>query len=157
MLKVKHDEIDSGIKGDPMRKIVICTLFVLVLGITNRVSAQEEQRSDVIIERMAVKLTRGVTNVGTAIVELPKQIYLSVRGGDKTGMVIGPLKGIGMTCYRAFTGVVETVFFLVPQPGYYDPMIDPEFVWQGWNDPGAGRVVGREVATSDAASGKKGD
>ena len=40
-----------------------------------------------------------------------------------------------MTLYRAFTGIIETVFFLVPQPGYYDPMIDPEFVWNGWEEP----------------------
>ena len=29
-------------------------------------------------------------------------------------------------------GVVEAVFCMVPQPGYYDPMMDPEYVWQGW-------------------------
>jgi hypothetical protein len=21
---------------------------------------------------------------------------------------------------------------MVPQPGYYDPMIDPAYVWEGW-------------------------
>lgn len=140
-----------------MRKIVVSSLFFLMLGITNTVVAQEIQRSDVIVERMAYKLTRGVTNIGTAIVELPKQMYLSVRGEDEIGVVIGPMKGIGMTFYRAFTGVVETVFFLVPQPGYYDSMIDPEFVWQGWEDPHAGQDENREVATKDAASGKKGE
>jgi hypothetical protein len=50
------------------------------------------------------------------------------------GYVVGPLKGLGMTLYRAFIGATETVFFLVPQPGYYDPMINPEFVWQGWEE-----------------------
>ena len=140
-----------------MRKIVISSLFVLLLGITNSVSAQEVQRSDVIVERMAVKLTRGVTNVATAIVELPKQIYLTTRSGDKAGMVIGPLKGLGMTMYRAFTGTVETVFFLVPQPGYYDPMIDPEYVWQGWDDPRGDQADSKEVATSESGSGKKGE
>ena len=24
------------------------------------------------------------------------------------------------------------MIFLVPQPGYYDPMINPAYVWQGW-------------------------
>jgi putative exosortase-associated protein (TIGR04073 family) len=140
-----------------MRTIFVCSLFFMVFGFSGTVVAQEMQRSDFIVERMAVKLTRGVTNIGTAVVELPKQIYLTMRGGEKAGVVIGPLKGIGMTFYRAFTGAVDTVFFLVPQPGYYDPMIDPEFVWQGWENPGDGRAVGREVATSDAASGKKGE
>jgi putative exosortase-associated protein (TIGR04073 family) len=157
MLILKHVMLDSGIKGDPMRKIVICTLFVLMLGITNSVSAQEVQRSDVIVERMAIKLTRGVTNVGTAIVELPKQIYLTAKGGEKAAYVIGPLKGIGMTLYRAFTGTVETVFFLVPQPGYYDSMIDPEYVWQGWGDPRSVHAVNGEAVTGFVDSGKKGD
>jgi len=48
------------------------------------------------------------------------------------GYVVGPLKGVGMTLYRGFIGMAETVFFLVPQPGYYDPMIDPAYVWEGW-------------------------
>jgi putative exosortase-associated protein (TIGR04073 family) len=67
-------------------------------------------------------------------VELPKQTYLTTRDRGEIGIIIGPLKGIGMTLYRGFTGLAETVFFLVPQPGYYNSMIEPEFVWNGWED-----------------------
>jgi hypothetical protein len=38
-----------------------------------------------------------------------------------------------MTLYRGFIGMVETLFFAVPQPGYYDPTIEPPYVWQGWD------------------------
>jgi putative exosortase-associated protein (TIGR04073 family) len=110
-------------------------LMLLVLTcVSNKVHAEENQRSDLIIEKMAYKLSRGITNVATCIVELPKQTILTTRDKGGIGWVIGPLKGIGMTAYRAFTGVTETVFFMVPQPGYYNSMIDPEFVWNGWDD-----------------------
>lgn len=96
--------------------------------------AQEQQKPDAIMEKMAFKLARGLANVTTSIVELPKQSYLTVRDRGGIGYLIGPMKGFGMTIYRAFIGVTETVFFMVPQPGYYDPMIDPDYVWNGWEE-----------------------
>jgi putative exosortase-associated protein (TIGR04073 family) len=97
--------------------------------------AAEMPKPESIAEKMSFKLVRGVTNVATSIVELPKQTILTGRNHGAVGYVVGPLKGIGMTVYRTFIGLTETLFFLVPQPGYYDPMIDPEFVWQGWESP----------------------
>lgn len=96
------------------------------------VAAHADQQPEMIVEKMAVKLTRGITNTVTSIVELPKQSVLSVREMGGLGYLVGPLKGVGMTLYRGFIGVAETAFFLVPQPGYYDPMIDPAYVWEGW-------------------------
>ena len=84
------------------------------------------------VGNMATKFTRGVTNVATCVVEIPKQSILSIRDQGALGLVIGPLKGVGMTVYRAIVGTFETVFFMVPQPGYYDPMLDPDYVWNGW-------------------------
>lgn len=106
-------------------------LLFLVAGVP--VHAADGPASDIIVEYMAVKLVRGVTNIATCAVELPKQTYLTIREEGATGAIIGPLKGIGMTIYRALMGASETVLFLVPQPGYYDPMIDPGYVWNGWD------------------------
>lgn len=116
-----------------MRIFALFLACVATLSFTSPLFAQDQPKSEFIVEKMAFKLARGVTNVGTAIVELPKQSYLSVRDRGAVGYVIGPLKGIGMTLYRAFIGTTEAVFFLVPQPGYYDAMIDPEYVWDGWD------------------------
>jgi putative exosortase-associated protein (TIGR04073 family) len=96
--------------------------------------ALEEQQPEAVTEKMAFKLVRGVANVATSVVEIPKQSYLMVRDRDGIGYVVGPLKGLGMAVYRLFAGVTETVFFAVPQPGYYDSMIQPEYVWQGWEE-----------------------
>ncbi len=106
-------------------------LFAIVL-FALPAAARADQQPEMIVEKMAVKLTRGVTNAVTSIVELPKQSILTVREMGGAGYVVGPLKGIGMTLYRGFIGMTEAVFFLVPQPGYYDPMIDPPYVWEGW-------------------------
>jgi hypothetical protein len=55
-----------------------------------------------------------------------------------------------MTLYRAFIGTTETVFFVVPAPGYYDPMIDPEFVWQDWEKMKVGNISELEAEDSEA-------
>ncbi|MBI2354104.1 MAG: exosortase system-associated protein, TIGR04073 family [Deltaproteobacteria bacterium] len=115
-----------------MKTTPLFPVLLLALMLTLPVAARADQQPEMIIEKMAVKLTRGVTNAVTSIAELPKQSILTVREMGGPGYVIGPLKGIGMTLYRGFIGMTEAVFFLVPQPGYYDPMIDPPYVWQGW-------------------------
>jgi len=117
-----------------MRRWMIIFVAIALLGGVATAFAEQEKKPEAVVERMAVKFVRGVTNIATAIVELPKQSYLTVRDMGRPGYVVGPLKGVGMTLYRAFIGTAETVFFLVPQPGYYDPMINPEYVWQGWEE-----------------------
>jgi putative exosortase-associated protein (TIGR04073 family) len=123
---------------------------LLVMMVAASSFAIDGQPPEAIAERMATKLVRGVANVATSLVEVPKQSYLTIRDRGAAGYVVGPLKGVGMAFYRLFVGVAETVFFAVPQPGYYDPMISPEFVWQGW---GAKRVEPRKQG-SEPADGK---
>ncbi|ABB33401.1 hypothetical protein GeomeDRAFT_1246 [Geobacter metallireducens RCH3] len=118
-----------------MRSFAWFLALTLTLSCSTPLFAQDEPKPEFVVEKMAFKLARGVTNFATAIVELPKQSYLSVRDRGNVGYVIGPLKGVGMTLYRAFIGATEAVFFPVPQPGYYDPMIEPDFVWKGWEPP----------------------
>jgi len=115
-----------------MKKILLLTALLCVFVVTGPGLAAADQQPEMIAEKMAVKLTRGVTNIVTSIVELPKQTILTTRDMGGAGLIVGPIKGIGMTVYRGVVGIAETVFCMVPQPGYYDPMMDPEYVWQGW-------------------------
>lgn len=141
-----------------MRRFAASLPLLLLLCLTTPAFAQETPRTDIIIERMSFKLVRGVTNAATSVAEFPKQIYLTTRDrGGAIGAVIGPLKGIGMTLYRAFTGVTETALFLVPQPGYYNSMIDPEFVWEGWEETRPDRVKTKEAEPAEVAVGAKGE
>ena len=115
-----------------MKKRQLLSALLLAFLLAVPFAAFADQQPEMIVGKMAVKLTRGVTNAVTCIAELPKQSILTVREMGAPGYVVGPLKGIGMTLYRGFIGMAETVFFLVPQPGYYDPMLEPTYVWQGW-------------------------
>ena len=83
-----------------------------------------------IVEGMATKGVRGVANILTGWVEIPKQIYITGKEtGWVRGSIIGPLKGIGMTVVRTVSGAGELLTFFVAYPGFYDPWIEPRFVW----------------------------
>lgn len=118
-------------------------MILVGITITSPAFAQEAQPPAAIIEKMAFKLARGITNVVTCVAEIPKQTMNTVHDRGSVGYVIGPLKGIGMTVYRGLIGGVEAVFFLVPQPGYYDSMMDPEYVWQGWGEANSEKQVAK--------------
>lgn len=116
-----------------MKRNLLLPVVLLAVILTVPIMARADQQPEMIAEKMAVKFTRGVTNTATCIVEIPKQSMLTVRDMGGAGYVVGPLKGVVMTIYRGVMGLTEALFFLVPQPGYYDPMIEPAYVWEGWD------------------------
>jgi putative exosortase-associated protein (TIGR04073 family) len=134
-------------------KMTLLSLLLLLTVFGATCHALEDQQPEAVTEKMAFKLVRGVANVATSVVEIPKQSYLMVRDRGSVGYLVGPLKGMGMAFYRLFAGVTETVFFAVPQPGYYDSMIDPEYVWQGWEEK---RVEPRRQSVAGSAE-KRGE
>ena len=115
-----------------MKTFLLLPAVLLAVVLTVPVPVRADQQPEMIAEKMAVKFTRGLANTATCIVELPKQSMLSVRDMGGVGYVVGPAKGVIMTVYRGIIGLTEALFFLVPQPGYYDPMIEPTYVWEGW-------------------------
>ena len=91
----------------------------------------EESSPQQIVDGMATKLVRGVANLATGWLELPKQIYLtSCEDGLARGLTVGPLKGVGMTLVRTVSGAGEAATFFVPFPGFFDPYFEPDYVWQ---------------------------
>lgn len=84
-----------------------------------------------IVDGMANKLARGVTNVATGWLEFPKQIRMTYQDeGLAKAMTVGPLKGMGMTLVRTFSGAGEALTFFVAYPGFFDPFFDPAYVWE---------------------------
>ena len=76
------------------------------------------------------KLMRGLANIITGWVELPKNIYeTSVEDNIFAGLTIGLAKGVGMTIVRTGAGVYETITFPFPIPEDYAPVLEPEFVF----------------------------
>lgn len=84
-----------------------------------------------VVDGMANKAVRGIANITTGWLEIPKQIYLSYsEDGPTKGVLVGPLKGIGMTVVRTVSGAGELATFFIAWPGFYEPYFDPAFVWE---------------------------
>lgn len=104
-----------------MKKILIVVLAVLVvLSVAQPLYAQDAGK----------KLIRGVGNILTGWVEIPKNIYdESVNSNVLVGLTWGTLKGCGWTVIRTVTGAYETVTFPFPIPDGYKPIVEPEYVF----------------------------
>ncbi len=84
-----------------------------------------------IVGAMSAKAVRGIANTATGWVEFPKQIYLTYnQEGPTQGILVGPMKGIGLAIVRTISGVGELATFFVAYPGFFDPYFDPPYVWQ---------------------------
>jgi putative exosortase-associated protein (TIGR04073 family) len=105
-----------------LKGLIICVAILMVLSVATSSYAQDP----------AKKLGRGIANILTGWIELPKNIYdTSVEDNPLSGLTIGLAKGVGMTIVRTGAGVYETVTFPFPIPECYAPVLEPEFVFKG--------------------------
>lgn len=81
------------------------------------------------------KMGRGVVNVLTGWIELPKQVQIGFQEENPVvGMGVGFLKGAGLTLLRAGVGVFEAVTFPIPYPkafgSPYEQMELNDYAWE---------------------------
>lgn len=81
------------------------------------------------------KMGRGVVNVLTGWIELPKQLSLgSHEDNPITGLGRGILRGAALTILRTGVGLYEAVTFPIPYPkefvSPYEEMELPDFAWE---------------------------
>lgn len=106
----------------------------LLLGAILAISTPSVQASDIYreqttIDAMMEKLGRGLVNILTGWIEIPKNIAKSWRETDPfTGFIVGGIKGIGWGFARTMVGVYETVTFPFPIPRDYEPLMEPEYI-----------------------------
>ena len=106
-----------------LKKIVV---FMLVLGMCS-----VGFRAQAYDQNAGTKFARGVTNGVTSLIEIPKQIYLVSKEREPiTGITYGMVKGVAYAILRIAEGVYDVVFFAIPP--YDQPLMDPEFVFEGW-------------------------
>ncbi len=112
---------------------VMCCAMVLSQGITSYADSYrtiDNSSPQEVVDGMMNKAGRGMANMTTGWLELPKQIYLtSKEDGIAKGILIGPLKGLGMTVARTVGGGGEFITFFLSYPGFYDPYFEPAYVW----------------------------
>jgi putative exosortase-associated protein (TIGR04073 family) len=107
------------------------TLAAAFTAFADEIRPIEDYSAQEVVSGMAGKTGRGIANVATGWLEFPKQIYLTVNeDGTTKGILLGPLKGIGMAVARTVAGAVEIATFFVPCPGFYDPLLEPPYIWQ---------------------------
>ncbi len=76
------------------------------------------------------KLTRGVTNIVTGWVEIPKRVQETTQeSGALAGFTWGLLRGLGHGFIRTAAGGYELLTFPFPAPPGYEPVIQPEYVF----------------------------
>ncbi len=81
------------------------------------------------------KAGRGVVNVLTCWIEIPKQLHLgSQEDNPVSGVGMGIAKGVSLTVLRVGVGAYEAVTFALPYPkGYispYEEMQLPDYAWE---------------------------
>ena len=78
------------------------------------------------------KLGRGVANVITSPLELPKTMGdVNQEKGEIAGLTWGILAGTFNIAKRIVVGVYEVATFPIPLPSNYDPILtDPEYFLQ---------------------------
>lgn len=83
------------------------------------------------------KLGRGITNMLTGWIEIPKNIAVNWEKTDPfTGLIVGSIKGIGWSWTRTVSGLYDVFTFPFPVPENYRPLMEPEFVLPSiWGAP----------------------
>lgn len=111
--------------------------ILCAVAVTAALPAWAEEPTPPIESQITHKLVRGLLNLSTGWMEVPRQIYEVGRTeGWMTGVLRGPFDGIGMLFARTAAGVVEVATFPVPLPTY-QPLVIPAYVWEPEGQPQA--------------------
>jgi putative exosortase-associated protein (TIGR04073 family) len=79
------------------------------------------------------KLSRGVVNVLSAVLEVPQNIDIEWKLSKNAaiGMFAGLFKGLFWGASRGVSGLWDLITFPFPKPADYNSIIQPEYVQRG--------------------------
>ena len=135
-----HSESDFDLQGSGRRSKLLnlsgMRVGVLLIVLVTSLSTNDLARADephALSEQISGKLLRGMVNLSTGWIEVPRQIYeVGTHEGWVRGLLRGPFDGIGMFFARTVAGAVETATFPVPLPTY-QPLLTPAYAWESEN------------------------
>lgn len=115
--------------------IVVASLVMGLVGLAAVARAEEPaaKQDPSRYHGMARKLGRGVANVATGVLEIPRQMAHTIeQDGIIAGLTVGTVKGVGWAVSRELVGIYEVATFIMPQPDEYGVILEPEFVYNHW-------------------------
>jgi len=78
----------------------------------------------------AGKFSRGIANLATGWLEVPKNISNESRNSNAgVGLTYGTLKGAAHTVGRTLSGAFDTATFFIPSNGF----VHSDYVWNDFN------------------------
>jgi putative exosortase-associated protein (TIGR04073 family) len=108
--------------------LVLAGALLALMALDSPAAAQTDRR-DTTFDKALHKLGRGISNILTGWMEIPKEIAEAWRETDPfTGVIVGSIKGVGYFVVRFCAGFYEILTFPMPFPEDYGPIIEPEFV-----------------------------
>ena len=126
------------------RAIAAAVLFFTAVTLAAGPASADEYSQDT--GRLAsTKFFRGIVNLVTGWMEIPKNVSITWQdSGPAPGMTWGLLKGVGLAAARTVVGAFEIVTFPTPIPEGYQPIMHPEFVFEGMQAGGGQEEVRQE-------------
>jgi len=110
-----------------LKKTAVLAILLLLVFCSVNAYAQQAAAD----QNAGTKLWRGVVNVVTSPLEVPKQIYLTSKDDHVfSGVTYGLAKGLCFGVMRFTSGVYDTVTF--PIPRYGKVLMEPKYVFEGW-------------------------
>ena len=105
------------------RKTVIIIISLMLIGLFSI-------QSTCFAENMLRKLGRGLANVATGAIEIPKAVQETFyEEGPVAAVSWGLMDGVYKFFARTLVGVYEVVTFPIPFPADYAPIVEPEFLF----------------------------
>ncbi len=125
-----------------MKKIILTLILFLLTGFCQAEADGTYYASEDTFEKAVYPqkinprhaMLRGVLNVATCWLEIPREIILENSKYPFAGIVSGAFRGAFFTSTRAVLSVLDIGFLGFTGPSGYDPDIFPEYVWNSqWN------------------------
>jgi putative exosortase-associated protein (TIGR04073 family) len=114
-------------------KKIIAVLMVLCLVAGAAVAQEEQPGYKVTMDKMAANMGRGVVNMLTGWLEVPRGLWYEGTRNPYYGTVVGLINGSFLAVARGVGGAADFLSFGLTGPGIYGESF-PEYVWEAqWN------------------------
>jgi len=125
-----------------MKKVLltacVCALTVMLAlpAFAAKEPVDPDRKVDTELSRVHGKLKRGVLNLVSFPLEIPKQVKGEVAEGKNIPhklvlIVPGIFKGLGYSVVRAVSGLWDVATFNMNYPKDSQPLLKPDYVWEG--------------------------